>query len=138
MRHHSVRFVTLFLFTGLAVFFLACQGAGDRAGASKDAQAKAATPEQRLENIRTELAAVKADLAKKGEYNCCIQPTCNWCALHEGGCECYDNLKAGEEVCPGCGLGWHNGQGVAPGIEASQVKWAITHEHGEEGEEHHH
>ncbi|MFQ5675791.1 MAG: hypothetical protein ACE5G1_07850, partial [bacterium] len=64
----------------------------------------------------------------------CIQPACNWCLLNEGDCDCHENLKAGEEVCPGCGLGWHNGRGVVKGVKASQVKWGITHQHGDEGD----
>ena len=84
------------------------------------------TVEQSLENINSELNLVKAELTKEGRYDCCIQPGCDWCVLHEGECECHDNVKAGKEVCPGCGLGWHNGSGVVQGVKTSQVKWNIT------------
>lgn len=94
------------------------------------------SPEARLEKIKLDLKEVKAELTQTGNYNCCIQPTCSWCVLHEGECECFDNLKGGKEVCPGCGLGWDNGQGVVEGIKASQVKWNITHEHPTGGHEH--
>ncbi len=30
-----------------------------------------------------------------GGDNCCVQPSCDWCALHEGACDCFTNLQAG-------------------------------------------
>jgi hypothetical protein len=93
--------------------------------------------EERLANVQSDLKMVKADLTNNGKYNCCVQPACDWCLLHEGNCACYDNLKAKKEVCPGCGLGWHNGKGVVQGVKASQVKWNITHEHPAEGTHRH-
>ncbi len=94
------------------------------------------TAEQKIVTIKGDLRAVKKELADDGKYNCCIHPACNWCLLHEGSCDCYDNLKQGEEVCPGCGLGWHNGDGVVQGITAKQVKWDIKHEHGHNHDDH--
>ena len=91
---------------------------------------------QRLDEVRTTLEAVKTELNEQGEYNCCVQPACDWCALHEGNCECFSNLQEGEAVCPGCGLGWHNGQGIVDGVESSSVEWNITHEHPSGGHEH--
>ena len=72
----------------------------------------------------------------EGKYNCCVKPSCDWCALHEGSCACFTNLQAGEAVCPGCGLGWHNGQGIVEGVDAKDVKWNITHEHAAGGHAH--
>ena len=43
------------------------------------------------------------------------------------------NVAAKKEVCPGCGLGWHNGNGMVDGFETKDVKWNITHEHPAEG-----
>ena len=94
------------------------------------------SPEAELEQIETRLEAVKTHLFDQGKYNCCVQPSCDWCALHEGACDCFTNLQAGEAVCPGCGLGWHNGQGVVEGIDAGDVKWNITHEHPTGGHQH--
>jgi len=56
--------------------------------------------------------------------------------VHEGSCSCFNNLEEGEEVCPGCGLGWHNGEGAVDGIDADDVKWTIIHEHGDGGHGH--
>ncbi len=117
----------IFLSALLAIFIImpSCTTSSDQ----NEQTAENFSPESQLVKVKKELKDIKAVLAKEGEYNCCIQPTCNWCVLHDGDCECYDNLKAGKEVCPECGLGWHNGQGVVEGITASQVKWNITHEH---------
>lgn len=94
------------------------------------------SPEARLEAIHGDLADVIAALNEDGDYNCCVQPACTWCALHEGNCTCFSNLQEGAEVCPGCGLGWHNGEGAVDGIESGDVKWNITHEHGDGGHGH--
>ena len=91
---------------------------------------------QRLDELKSTLETVKAELNEQGEYNCCVQPSCDWCALHEGSCECFNNLQDGAAVCPGCGLGWHNGQGVVDGVESSSVQWNITHEHPTGGHAH--
>ena len=120
-----------------SLILVSCQSADNGAKEqTKNTQLVSLTAEQKIVNIRGELSSVKKELADDGKYNCCIHPACNWCLLHEGSCDCYDNLKQGEEVCPGCGLGWHNGDGVVKGITAKQVKWDIKHEH-EKGEHEH-
>ncbi|MFQ5649883.1 MAG: hypothetical protein ACE5IY_08065 [bacterium] len=131
------------LYSGMlvvAVLLFSCQTTEKRTEdeqiTSQNAKLAKLTPQKRTENIKIELKQIKADLAKDGHYNCCIHPTCNWCLLHEGECECHDNLKAGKEVCPGCGLGWRNGNGVVQGVQANQVKWDIAHEHESEGHAH--
>lgn len=114
-------------------------GDGETQNDSKQVEAEAAmnkTTEQKLQDVRSEVKAIKAELTEQGEYNCCVQPSCDWCLLHEGECECYANVKAGKEVCPGCGLGWHNGNGVVDGMSVDDVKWNITHEHGDGGHQH--
>ena len=133
-----MRFKNYFLFCVplLTIFMLfACDSAEKSRPPQKETKL---TAEERLEGIKGDLKLVKAELANEGEYNCCIQPTCNWCALNEGDCECYDNLKDGGKVCPGCGLGWHNGKGVAEGFQANEIKWDIAHEHHEHEGEHAH
>jgi hypothetical protein len=92
--------------------------------------------DERLQKIKDELKLIKADLNKAGRYNCCVHPACDWCVLHEGDCQCHDNLLAKKAVCPDCGLGWHNGHGVVEGVKVSQVKWEITHEHPTGGHKH--
>jgi hypothetical protein len=123
--------------------FLACTAPGPSAEPKPSVAAESAreasstpSPEAELEQIKTRLEAVKTQLFDRGKYNCCVQPSCDWCALHEGACDCFTNLQAGDAVCPGCGLGWHNGQGVVEGVDAADVKWNITHEHPTGGHRH--
>jgi hypothetical protein len=98
--------------------------------------APAGTTATDLEDIKRRIEEVKTRLFDEGKYNCCVKPSCVWCALHEGACDCFSNLQAGEAVCPGCGLGWHNGQGIVEGVDPSTVKWTITHEHAEGAHQH--
>ncbi|MFQ5605101.1 MAG: hypothetical protein ACE5HS_17695 [bacterium] len=94
------------------------------------------TLEERLANIKKDIHLAKEELDLKDKYDCCISPACDWCLLKEGSCDCRDNLRDGKAVCPGCGLGWHNGRGKLRGVTASQVKWEITHEHAESAHQH--
>ena len=133
-----MRLRKLILLVVLQIFivaFISCQS-GNKQNESAELTNQQAEPmtKERLTTIKSDLKLVKAELTKSGDYDCCIQPGCDWCVLHEGECECHDNLTAGKEVCPGCGLGWHNGKGVVQGVKASQVKWNISYEHGEAGE----
>ena len=133
MKFKSLLFPVSFVIA--LVVLVSCNSASDQEERQEVAEETVAlTVEERLEDVKGELKEIKAELTKEGYYDCCINPACNWCLLNEGECDCHDNLKAGVEVCPGCGLGWHNGKGVVKGVEASQVKWNITHEHGEEAE----
>ena len=127
----------------IACAFISCQSEtvpsdqeATTAAPTVEATASPRSPAERLETIRESLVDVVAALNEDGEYNCCVQPACTWCALHEGNCACFSNLQEGAEVCAGCGLGWHNGQGAVDGVDASDVKWNITHEHGDEGHGH--
>jgi hypothetical protein len=108
----------------------------DPAPVAEPAEAPLDSPEKELAQIKTRLETVKTRLFDQGKYNCCVQPSCDWCALHEGSCECFSNLQAEDAVCPGCGLGWHNGQGIVEGVDAKSVKWNITHEHAPGGHQH--
>ena len=121
----------------IAAAFVACQSPQPPASEPTDIAPPPPAVElstgQRLDELKSTLETVKAELNEQGEYNCCVQPSCDWCALHEGSCECFNNLQQGEAVCPGCGLGWHNGQGVVDGVESSSVQWNITHEHPSSG-----
>ena len=67
-------------------------------------------------------AAVSAKAAKKGQYTCCINPPCNFCALHMAMCPCGKNLAAAKPVCRECKGGWHAGEGAIAGIKPENVK----------------
>ena len=132
------RTAVLLFCVGLVVAFVSCRSSQ---GATREETQHTEHTEQhadspageQLEQIRSSLLEVTTELNEQGKYNCCIEPRCSWCALHEGECECFNNLQQGEEVCPGCGLGWHNGNGIVEGVSASEVKWNIAHSHGEHG-----
>ena len=128
MNQKSLNLIVFFV---LVVLFVACGPAEEPAKEDHEShEVVLMTVEGRLDNIHDELKMVKAEMTKDGSYDCCVQPGCDWCVLHEGECECHDNLTASKEVCPGCGLGWHNGKGVVQGVDAKKVKWNIVHEHG--------
>jgi hypothetical protein len=100
-------------------------------------------PEAQLTQIQQELAITKATIADSdAPYHCCIEPTCNWCALMMAKCPCGHGLAQGKPVCPECVLGWRQGKGDIPGVESSAVKSMLavhpsddqedgTHEHDE-------
>jgi hypothetical protein len=67
-------------------------------------------------------AAVSANAARKGQYNCCIRPACNFCALHMAMCPCGKNLAKSQAVCRECKGGWHAGEGALAGIKPENVK----------------
>ena len=84
------------------------------------------TPAQ-LSEIRSELETAKTAIAAGGDhYHCCIDPTCNWCALHMASCECGHALGEGKPVCPECVLGWRKGKGDMADIDAADVKSALA------------
>ncbi len=131
--------VLIFLFT-VSFIFISCHSLEKEREIRKPQSVAdttaALTPDTRLANIKSELKTMKSELTAAGKYNCCVQPACDWCALKEGECPCHDHLLAKKAVCPDCGLGWHNGQGVVEGVKVGQVKWDITHEHA--GAQHQH
>jgi len=124
--------ISLFAFT----IFVSCQSQKKSESETARELTVRVSADERLQKIKNDLKLAKADLTKAGRYNCCVHPACDWCALHEGECQCRDNIRAGKAVCPDCGLGWHNGHGVVQEIKASQVKWEITHEHPAGGHKH--
>lgn len=140
MKLGSILLQGAFVFTLFVL--ISCNSADNQEQADQVAETEVAdegvilTPEARLQNVKADLKAVKADLTKDGKYDCCVHPTCDWCALKEGKCTCHDNITVGKAVCPDCGLGWHNGEGSVSGVKASRVKWDITHEHPGGGDKH--
>lgn len=74
-------------------------------------------------SLLKDLEAAKAGLAAKGEYRCCVIPSCNWCLINDKHCTCAAHLEEGEAVCGSCGQSWAMGRGVLPGVEPRDVKW---------------
>lgn len=79
---------------------------------------------QKLTEARTSLVEAKAGL---GMYSCCIDPSCNFCALASGMCPCGDNATTEKGVCGECWLGWKAGQGSLDGVAPDDVQ----HIHGD-------
>ena len=110
--------------SGLLVLLLSIVAAGCAKQATNFAELS--TPAQ-LSEIRGELETAKTAIAAGGDhYHCCIDPTCNWCALHMASCECGHSLAEGKPVCPECVLGWRKGKGDMADINAAGVKSALT------------
>ena len=66
-----------------------------------------------LKETRRQLDKAKAKIA----HACCVKPTCDVCALRQGGCACGAQVKAGHGACGECYEGWQAGLGAI-----SQVK----------------
>ncbi|MEO2002817.1 MAG: hypothetical protein ABGY41_01800 [Candidatus Poribacteria bacterium] len=85
------------------------------------------TAADQLAEVKMDLETTKASIAEGGDhYHCCIDPTCNWCALHMASCECGHALGEGKPVCPECVLGWRKGKGDMADVDAADVKSALT------------
>ena len=94
-------------------------------GASFDGASK-------IGKVRSDLNDAKETLAEEGNYVCCIEESCDYCALNEGSCPCYNELKAGRHVCIECYAGWQQGMGADPKIKKESVTTSfVGHEHGD-------
>ncbi len=78
--------------------------------------------EKKLADIRKQMASAKRELMAAGKYNCCIRPSCDFCALSAGKCPCALNLADGKPVCGTCAGGWAAGYGQVPDIDPATVK----------------
>lgn len=74
--------------------------------------------------LHAELERVSQAAAKKGKYSCCINPPCEFCAVHAAACPCGPHLAQGQPVCRECKGGWDVGEGRISGINAADVKGA--------------
>ena len=83
-------------------------------------------PQEHSGDVQDELTHVRADLDavknKLEQYACCVNPSCNFCALAVGVCVCDANIRTAVGVCGECLLGWHAGRGHSTGVEAADVK----------------
>ncbi len=83
---------------------------------------------------------IKAEMAKQGKYNCCIEKPCTYCIKKTPGhgegaaCECMDNILKGEHPCGECIGEILEGHGE-PELRPYFAK-AIAHKVGEQHEAH--
>jgi hypothetical protein len=76
------------------------------------------------------LDEAKQKLMQEGKYGCCTKRACDYCALHETSCDCYEDVKEGKHVCIECYSGWQRGEGGVEGIKKEQVKTDfVEHKH---------
>ena len=71
--------------------------------------------------IISELDIYKLDLASQGKYNCCVEPSCNECAINHGECVCRFAIKKGGPCCGECTGAWLDGRGAVPGIDKEEI-----------------
>lgn len=99
----------------------------------QEAELRQATTQRGAEMLagaKQMLIAAKQMLMQEGKYGCCIKEACDYCALHEGSCDCYEDLKAGKHVCIECYSGWQRGDGAVENITKDQLKTDfVRHEH---------
>jgi hypothetical protein len=74
------------------------------------------------QKLHDHMSDVTQDAAKKGNYVCCINPPCEFCAVHMAACPCGKNLAAGKPVCRECKGGWEVGEGRVQGVKPADVK----------------
>lgn len=74
--------------------------------------------------LQEKVEAVKEELREKGEYRCCIQNDCAWCAIYMGHCVCADLVAAEgrEQSCPECAAAWDRKRGRIPGVDPDAVE----------------
>lgn len=76
-----------------------------------------------MQTTASKKAQAQVNGIKSGKnYNCCIRPKCDWCAVHMGACPCGMSAASGKPVCVNCKGGWDAGQGVIPGKTAADIK----------------
>ncbi len=74
------------------------------------------------QKLHAELEKVSQSAAKKGMYTCCINPPCEFCAVHMASCPCGKMVAIGKGVCRECKGGWDVGEGRVQGVDAAAVK----------------
>lgn len=97
------------------------------------------TTNPKLQQIRQDLQKLKAELAEKGEYNCCIKNLCNWCAIYMGHCPCGEivTVKGNEKSCPECAAAWNRKRGNIPGVDPNAIEVTTFGVYGFEKGTHH-
>lgn len=71
--------------------------------------------------LESHVKAVKAKAGKEG-YDCCIGPSCEWCAVHMGHCMCHHGVEDGTGNCRECHGGWEAGQGEVKGETKEDIR----------------
>lgn len=58
-----------------------------------------------------EREALRAELGRRGLYDCCIEPGCTECIADHGECHCHVDIRRDDPICGECLKGYKQGQG---------------------------
>lgn len=120
----------ILLFGMMSIFACAKETETPKQEAPSQMTAVRKTSEEKLQNVRADIQALKVELAQAKKYSCCIQDGCNMCLLQEGSCPCQSVLQSGEHVCVECYAGWQQDKGAIQGITKEEVTTSfVKHEH---------
>ena len=74
-----------------------------------------------VSRIKGEVEEAKANLARKGQYSCCVRPACTECLLKYGHCHCREAVRKEGPCCGECTEAWIEGRGAVEGVTAWDV-----------------
>jgi len=77
--------------------------------------------EAQVSRIKGEVEQAKENLARKGQYSCCVRPACSQCLLKYGHCRCREAVKKDGPCCGECTEAWIEGRGAVEGVTAWQI-----------------
>lgn len=74
-----------------------------------------------VSRIKGEVEQAKENLARKGQYSCCVRPVCSQCLLKYGHCHCREAVKKDGPCCGECTEAWIEGHGAIEGLDALEL-----------------
>lgn len=74
-----------------------------------------------ISRIKGEVEQAKENLARKGQYSCCVRPACSQCLLKYGHCHCREAVKKDGPCCGECTEAWIEGKGAVEGVTAWDI-----------------
>jgi hypothetical protein len=74
-----------------------------------------------VSRIKGEVEQAKENLARKGQYSCCVHPACSQCLLKYGHCHCREAVKKDGPCCGECTEAWIEGKGAVEGVTAWDI-----------------
>jgi hypothetical protein len=77
--------------------------------------------EAQISRIKGEVEQAKENLARKGQYACCVHPACSQCLLKYGHCHCREAVKKDGPCCGECTEAWIEGRGAVEGVTAWDI-----------------
>ena len=81
----------------------------------------ALSDDAQVSRIKGEAEEAKSNLARKGQYACCVRPACTECLLKYGHCHCREAVRKEGPCCGECTEAWIEGRGAVEGVTAWDV-----------------